>query len=110
MRIIDLIRNISPFCIDIKNQRIFLEGLLFELDTSDSFDRSYNIMEYEDTIVRYRPKHNRYYSIGIGTRKLRGWITISSLQPRILLDIQEIINEDESYLILKYGKILLEEV
>ena len=110
MRIIDLIRNINPYNVETTNEKVLLGGLLFEIDSADVFNDSYDLIRYEDYIVRYMPYHNRYYSIGIGTRRLRGWINIGDNQPRILLDIQEIINNDDSYLVLKYGKILLEEV
>ena len=64
----------------------------------------------EEYIFRYIFDTGPIYSIGLGCNKITGYMLLTKSIDPIVLDIQEILNEDESYIVLKYGKILLEEI
>ena len=111
MRIIDLLKDAMN--VDIPDKPVYsyinICGLNFEYLAPVYVNPEYNLTG-ETKIIRYIIDNGRYYSIGIGTSKLKGWIKIIHPDSFIALDLQDFVNQDESYLILKYGKILLDEI
>lgn len=103
MRIIDLIRNFYINNIDADRDCYSVGDFCFERI-------KLGMKQDEEYIFRYIFDTGSIYSIGLGCNKITGYILlIKSIDP-IVLDIQEILNEDDSYLVLKYEKILLEEI
>lgn len=111
MRTIDLLKDIMDVDIpDIPvNRSISICGLNFESMNSDSVNPDYGLTG-ETKIIRCIICNGRYYSIGIGTNKLRGWIKFAHPGSFIVLDLHDFVEQDESYLILKYGRLLLDEI
>ena len=113
MRIIDLLKdamNVDIPDIPVNRSRsISICGLNFEFLSADSVNPEYNLTG-ETKIIRCLICNGRYYSIGIGTNKLKGWIKFEHPGSFIALDLQDFVEQDESYLILKYGKMILDKI
>lgn len=111
MRIIDLLKDAMN--VDIPDKPVYsyinICGLNFEYLTSDSVNPYYNLIG-ETKIIRCLICNGRYYSIGIGINKLKGWIKLEHPGSFIALDLQDFLEQDESYLILKYGKTILDKL
>ena len=113
MRIIDLLKDIVN--VDLSNTpnkgNVIILELCFECLDSKEF-KNFIDLSGEHKILRIVSKNSRgFYSIGIGTNKLKGWY-LSPSKSHISIDLQDFadINQDDSYLVLKYGKTLLEEI
>ena len=117
MRIIDLFKNVmnedlSKISLDTPRKGYTtVSGFCFEYLNANDFAIFIDLTG-ETKILRIVSKNSRgSYSIGIGTNKIKGWYMFSS-KSHISIDLQDFsnIDQDESYLVLKYGKVLLEEV
>lgn len=113
MRTIDLLKDIMNVDIpDIpvyRHNSIRICGLNFEFLTSDSVNPDYNLTG-ETKIIRCIICNGQYYSIGIGTNKLKGWIKFVHPGSFVALDLQDFVEQDDSYLVLKYGKMILDKL
>lgn len=118
MRVIDLLKDVMKE--DLSNLQIdtpregytLVSGLCFEYVIANEFTTFVNL-DGETKILRINSKNSRgFYSIGIGTTKIKGWLSFPLNSHLISLDLQDFsnIDQDESYLVLKYGKSILDEM
>lgn len=117
MRVIDLLKDVMKE--DLSNLQIdtpregytLVSGLCFEYVIANEFTTFVNL-DGETKVLRIDSKNSRgFYSIGIGTNKIKGWY-MSPSKSYISIDLQDFsnIDQDESYLVLKYGKSILDEL
>lgn len=95
-----------------ENRYIRIMGITFECINPVMYRRFVDL-DGETKVLRflYRTVLG-FYSIGIGTNKIKGWLSFPLNSHLISLDLQDFSDndQDESYLVLKYGKSILDEL
>ena len=114
MRVIDLLKEviITDIFYMPENRYIRMMGITFEYINPVMYRRFVDL-DGETKVLRflYRTRLGFYY-IEIGTNKTKGWLSFPLNSHLISVDLRDFsdIDQNESYLVLKYGKSILDEL
>mgnify|MGYP001351118739 FL=1 len=117
MRIIDFIKNGKFINTDVDDYVYFRSGvscfLMFVSNISDTSSRVCDALDGEETRVGSISSiisTSNYYPFFIGMDLIKAVIFDNINRNWIGVDIADILNEDETYNILKYGKIITKNI